>query len=164
VFKWEKIANECCLQRTRERAIYNCPCANGSMHRLRHERSRVRPWQLLKVVVYAAWSGNCLRCTVQLELKGRKLNVMRGMQMTLGQSSICTSMKWWCNAMIWMWALCTNPFSMERFRWMAHMTFTLRSRRCAGIPGCVNMVRKSGVWSGGRGEHWSASKTESELK
>ena len=99
-FVVEKITKESCRLRTRERAVYNWPCANGSMRRSRAVLANVRPWQPLKVVAYARRRGNCRRCTVQSLPAGLKSNEIRGMQCVWLLCSKRTSMKRRCRAEI----------------------------------------------------------------
>jgi len=99
-FVVEKITKESCRLRTRERAVYNWPCANGSMRRSRAVLADVRPWQPLKVVAYARRRGNCRRCTVQSLPAGLKSNEIRGMQCVWLLCSKRTSMKRRCRAEI----------------------------------------------------------------
>ena len=64
-FALEKSTNASSLFRTRDSAVYNWPCANGSIRRSKPALERVNPWHPLNVVAYAKRSGNCRRSTVQ---------------------------------------------------------------------------------------------------
>jgi len=140
-FVVEKITKESCRLRTHERAVYNWPCANGSMRRSRAVLTNVRPWQPLKVVAYARRRGNCRRCTVQSLPAGVKLNEICGMQCVWLFCSKQTSMKRRCRAEIWTRALHTSPFSMEMLRWMAQIAPTFSLKWCGGVEGCDNVAR-----------------------
>ena len=64
-FALEKSTNASSLFRTHDSAVYNWPCANGSIRRSKPALERVNPWHPLNVVAYAKRSGNCRHSTVQ---------------------------------------------------------------------------------------------------
>ena len=121
------------------------------MRRSRTVLSRVRPWQLLKVVAYASRRGNCLRCTVQGQWLGWNSKLIRGRQKSwevklfTTDGSVLTSTVKWLSFVTMTLAFFTKPSSIDRFLIMEQRQPTFIRRAWGGMPGCDARVRKSSI-------------------
>lgn len=145
--------------RTRVRPVLSWPCAKTGRVRSRTARSRVRPWQLFRVVAYANRRGNWRRCTVQLARRGLNSKLIRGNRNTFSSEGeerldVCSSSTrttFRSNAVMRTLAFFTRPLSMHRFLIMQAILPTLRDSSWGGTPGSCSIERRSlslakGIW------------------